>query len=157
MCTWPPRIRFSIIILCRWVLEICPDESFKDCHRQMPEPVVWIYSLAITPQPNRAIFSHRKRWMVSTGLKHHKIMRKQRFQHLKALFIHFMQFCGPCIIHKNDIPIHSEQALNDKKILVSNIFYHFLFAVSFMWQSRDECPQRNRSSIRHIWEKLAVI
>ena len=26
-----------------------------------------------------------------------------------------------------------------------------------MSQSRDDCPQRNRSSIRHIREKLAVI
>ena len=42
------------------------------------------------------------------GLKIHKIMRKQRFQHLKALFIHFMQLCGPWITHKNDIPIHLE-------------------------------------------------
>ena len=100
VCTWPSRIRFSIVIPCRWVLERCPDESFKDCHRHTPKPVVWIYSLAITPQPNGAIFSHRKRWMVSTGLKHHKIMRKQRFQHLKALFIHFMQFCGQWITHK---------------------------------------------------------
>ena len=57
-------------------------------------------------------------------------MRKHRFQHLKALFIHFMQFYGPWITHKNDIPIHLEQDLNDKKILVSNIFYHFHFAVS---------------------------
>ena len=100
VCTWTSRIRFSIVILCRWVLERCPDESFKDCHRQTPKPVVWIYSLAITPQPNGAIFSHRKRWMVSTGLKRHKIMRKQRFQHLKAFFIHFIQFCGPWITHK---------------------------------------------------------
>ena len=37
------------------------------------------------------------------GFKHHKIMRKQRFQYLKALFIHFMQFCGPWI---SQIPIH---------------------------------------------------
>ena len=52
VCTWLSRIRFSIVILCRWVLERCPDESFKDCHRQTPKLVVWIYSLAITPQPN---------------------------------------------------------------------------------------------------------
>ena len=31
---------------------------------------------------------------------------------------------------KNDIPIHSGQALKGQKILVSNIFYHYLFAVS---------------------------
>ena len=100
VCTWPSRIRFSIVILCLWVLERCPGESYKDCHRQAPKSVVWIYSLAITPQPNWTIFSHRKWWMVSTGLKHHKIMRKQIFQHLKALFIHFMKFCGPWITHK---------------------------------------------------------
>ena len=32
--------------------------------------------------------------------------------------------------HKNDIPIHLGQALKWQKILVGNIFYHFLFAVS---------------------------
>ena len=112
------------------MLENCPDELFKDCHRQTPKPVVWTHSLAITTQPKGAIFSHRKRWMVSMGLKHHKSMRKQRFQHLKALFIHFMQFCGLWITHKNGIPIHLGQVLKWQKILVSNIFYRFLFAVS---------------------------
>ena len=68
--------------------------------------------------------------MVLTGLKHHKVMRKQRFQHLIALFIHFMQFCGPWITHKNGIPMHLGQVLKLKQILVSNIFYHFIFAVS---------------------------
>ena len=108
----PSRIRFSIVILCLWVLERCPGKLFKDFQRQTPKPVVWTLSLAITPQPKEAIFSHRKRWMVLTGLKHHKIMRKQRFQHLKALFIHFMQFLGPWIRHKNGIPINLGQVLN---------------------------------------------
>ena len=31
---------------------------------------------------------------------------------------------------QNDIPIHLGQVLKLQKILVSNIFYHFLFAVS---------------------------
>ena len=31
---------------------------------------------------------------------------------------------------KNDIPMHLGQVLKMTKILVSNIFYHFLFAVS---------------------------
>ena len=31
---------------------------------------------------------------------------------------------------KNDISMHLVKFQNDKKILVSNIFYHFLFAVS---------------------------
>ena len=31
---------------------------------------------------------------------------------------------------KNDIPIHLGQVLKCHKILISNIFYHFLFAVS---------------------------
>ena len=60
-CTWPSRIRFSIVILCCWVLERCPGEYFKDCHRQPPKLVVWIHSLAFTPQPKEAIISHRKR------------------------------------------------------------------------------------------------
>ena len=94
------RIRFSIVILCLWVLERCPDKLFKDCHRQTPKPVVWTHSLAITPQPKGAIFSHRKRWVVLTWTKHHTIMWKQRFQHLKAFFIHFIQFYGPWITHK---------------------------------------------------------
>ena len=69
--------------------------------------------------------------MESTGLKHHKIVQKQRFQHLKALFIHFMQFCGPWIIHKKWHSNTFRASLKmTKKFLVSNIFYHFLFAVS---------------------------
>ena len=100
VCTWPLRIRFSIVILCLWVLERCPSELFKEWHRQTPKTAVWTYRLAITPRPKVAIFSHRKRWIISTGLKHHTIMWKQRFQHLKAFFIHFMQFCGPWITHK---------------------------------------------------------
>ena len=113
--TWPSRIRFSIVILCLWVLERCPGKLFKDCHRQTLKPVVWTHSLTITPQPKEAIFSHRKRWMVLTGLKHHKIMRKQRFQYPKALFINFMQFCGPWITHKKGIPMHLGQVLKWQK------------------------------------------
>ena len=37
---------------------------------------------------------------------------------------------------------------------IVNCFSHELQEMS---QSRDECPQRNWSSIRHIWGKLAVI
>ena len=93
-------INNHIFILCLWVLERCPDESFTDCHRQTPKPVVWIHSLVIMSQSKGASFSHRKKWMVSTELNHNNIMSKKRFQHLKALFIHFMQFCGPWITHK---------------------------------------------------------
>ena len=100
VCTWPSRNRFAIVILCLCMSERCPDVSFKDCQRQTPEPVVWIHSLARTPQPKGANFSNWKRWAVLEGLKHNKIMRKKRFQHLKALFIHFMQLCGPWITHK---------------------------------------------------------
>ena len=39
--------------------------------------------------------------------------------------------------HKNDIPMHSGQVLKWQKILVSNIFYHFLFTVSLgNWVSK---------------------
>ena len=41
-----------------------------------------------------------------------------------------MQFCGPWITHKNDIPVHLGQVSKYKKILVSNIFHHFLFTIS---------------------------
>ena len=130
MCTWPSRIRFSIVILCHWVLERCPDELFKDYHKQTPKPAVRIHSLAIMPQQKGAIFSHMNKWMVSTGLKHHKIMRKQRVQHLKANFIHFMQFCGPWITHKKWHSNTFRWSFEMTKILVGNIFYHFLFAVA---------------------------
>ena len=50
--------------------------------------------------------------MVLTGFKPHKTMQKQRFQLLQALFIHFMQFCGPWITHKNGIPMNLGQVLN---------------------------------------------
>ena len=68
--------------------------------------------------------------MVSTGEKHHKVMRKQRLQHLKTLFIHFMHFCGPWITHKK---LHSNtlrSSFKTTKNTVSNIFYHFLSSVS---------------------------
>ena len=63
--------------------------------------------------------------MVLIGLKHNKSMRKQRLQHLKALFIHFMQICGPWITHNT-----LRSSFKMTKILASNIFYHFLFTVS---------------------------
>ena len=100
VCTWSSRLRFSIVSLCLWVLERCSGKLFKDCRWKTPKPVVWTHNLAITPKPKGAILSHRKRWMVSTGLKHHTIMWKQRLQHLKSFFIHFMQFSGPWITHK---------------------------------------------------------
>ena len=47
---------------------------------------------------------------------------------------HFSFISGSSVVHgshtKNDIPIHLDQVLKWQKILVSNIFYHFLFAVS---------------------------
>ena len=49
----------------------------------------------------------------------------------KTFFIHFMQFCGPWITHKKmTFQCILVKFQNDKNILVSNIFYHFLFAVS---------------------------
>ena len=131
--TWLSRKRLSIVILCRWVLERCPHKSFKDCHRLTPKPVVWIHSQAITPPPKGAIFSHRKKWMVLTRLKHHKVMWKQRFQHLKALFIHFMQFCGPWITHKK---WHSNTFRSSFKMTKNPRLSHFLpFSFCcFTWQ-----------------------
>ena len=127
-CTWPLRIRFSIVILCLWVLERCPSELFKEWHRQTPKTVVWTHRLAITPRPKMPIFSHRKRWIVLTGLKHHTIIGKRRFQHL----ISFIS-CSS-VVHgshtKSDIQMHLGQVSKWQKILGSNIFYHFLFAVS---------------------------
>ena len=57
-------------------------------------------------------------------------MWKERLQHLKALDHHFIQFCGPWVTHKNDIPIHVGQVLKSNKNNITNIFYHFLFTVS---------------------------
>ena len=72
--------------------------------------------------------------MVLTGLKHNKIIRKQRFQHLKALFIPFMQFYGPWITHKNGIPIHLDQVLKwQKKSLLVTLSTNFFFCC-FTWQ-----------------------
>ena len=41
-----------------------------------------------------------------------------------------MQFFGPWITHKNDIPIHLDQVLNDKKSLLVSFSTIFLFVVS---------------------------
>ena len=61
---------------------------------KLSEPITFHYDTA-----KMAIFSHMKRWVVSMGLKQNKFMRKQRLQHRKALFIHFMEFCGQWIRH----------------------------------------------------------
>ena len=140
-CTWPSRIRFSFVILCLWVLERCPDELCKDCHRQTPKLVVWTHSLPITSQPKGTIFSHRKRWVVSTGLKHHKTMWKQRFQHLKTFFIHFMQFCGPWITHKkwHSNAFRSSFKMTKKSLIVT---FSTTFFCRLTWQfRRQRCPK----------------
>ena len=141
VCTWPSRIRFSIVILCRWVLERCPDESFNDCHRHTPKPVVWIHSLAFTPQPKGAMFSQRKGWMVWKGLKHNKIMRKQRFQHLKAVFNHFMQFFGPWITNRK---WHSNTFRSSFKMIEKSLFTTFsaiFFLLFHLAIRRKRCPK----------------
>ena len=103
VCIWPLRVRFSIVILCIWVLERCPGELFKNCHRQTPKPVVWTHRLAIMPQPKGAIFSHRKRWMVSTGLKHHTIMWTSPFPYWGLLggIFHFYSSFDRTFIKKD--------------------------------------------------------
>ena len=142
VCTWPSRNRLSIVILCRWVLKRCPGRWFKDCHRQTQKPFGWTHRLAISPQPKGAIFSHRKRWMVSTGLKHHTIMWKQWFQHLKAFFIYFMQFCGPWITRKkwHSNAIRSSLKMTKKSLLVtiSTIF----FLPFHLTIERQRCPKK---------------
>ena len=117
-------------------------QIFKDCHRQTPKPVVWTHSLAITPQPKGAIFSHRKRWVVLTWLKHHTIIWKQGFQHLKAFFIHFIQFCGPWITHKkwHSSACRSSYKMTKISLLVtlSTIFFlPFHLAIG-----RQRCPKK---------------
>ena len=112
VCTWPSRFGFSIVILCLLMLKNCPDELFKDCHRQTPKPVVWTHSLAITPQPKGAMFSHRKRWMVSMGLKHKKNDAKIEISASKSTFHSFHAFLWSMDhTQLNDIPIHLGQVL----------------------------------------------
>ena len=48
--------------------------------------------------------------VMSMVLKHHKTC-KNIDQRLKAFFIHFMQFCVPCLRHKNDVLIELGQVL----------------------------------------------
>ena len=117
VCTGPSRIRFSIVSLCLWVLERYPGELYKDCQRQTAKQTVWTHRLVITSQPKWAIFFHRKSgWY----------MQKQRYQHLKALFIHFNGFSGICLGHKNDIPIQLGEVLKWQKILAFS-FFRFMF------------------------------
>ena len=130
VCTWPSRIRKRYL-----------GELFTDCHRQTPKPVVWTHSLAIMPQPKGAIFSHRKRWMVSMELKHHTIIWKHRFQHLKAFFDHFMQFCGPWITHKiwHSNAFRSNFKMTKKTLLVTfSIIFFLPFHLAIGHQS---CPK----------------
>ena len=73
---WAIKNQISILMLCFWVLESCPDELYKDCHRQTSKQSVWTHRLVITSQSKQAIFPYRKRWVVSMGLKRHEILWK---------------------------------------------------------------------------------
>ena len=111
VCSGSSRIRFSIVILCFWVLERCINELYKDCHRQMPKQTVWTHGLAITSQPKQAIFSHRKKWVILTGLKHHIIMLKKELSPSKSIVHSFHAVLWPMCDRKNDIPINWGQVL----------------------------------------------
>ena len=113
---------------------------FKDCHRQTPnllsESIVWLLRHSQTGQ----FFSHR-RWMELMGFKHHKSMRKQRFQHLKAICIHFMQFCSPWITRKkwHSNTFRSSFKMTKKSLLVTfstTFFLPFHLAIR-----RQRCPK----------------
>ena len=49
-------------------------------------------------QLKQTIFSNGKSLVVSKGLNHHEIMRKQRYRHIR--FIRSMQFCDSCLKHE---------------------------------------------------------
>ena len=71
VCTLQSRIRFSIIILCLFIiiiiclLERCPDKLYKYCHRQTLIPVVWTDCLVIRlrhSQNGQASLAKRGGW-----------------------------------------------------------------------------------------------
>ena len=69
--------------------------------------------------------------MVLTGLKHHKSMQKTKISASKSTYHSFHAVLWSMDrAHKKDIPIHLGQVLKRQKILVSNILYHCLLAVS---------------------------
>ena len=83
-------------------------------------------------------------------------VRKQKFKHLKAIFIHFMQYCGPWIHTKNNIPIHLGQVLKCHKIHVSNIFYHFLSVVSFGNRAKKISEKGRVTVLYYKWPTFTV-
>ena len=83
--------------------------------------------LDITQQPKGVVFSYRKRWLVSTGLKHHTLMKEQRFQHLKAIIDSFHAILWYIDPTKNDIQIQLGQVLNDTKFMLVTFSTIFLY------------------------------
>ena len=58
------------------------------------EPIAW---LLCNSQKGRVSLTGKGGWY---RWDKNNIKSCKRFQHLRALFIHFMQFCGPCITQK---------------------------------------------------------
>ena len=53
--------------------------------------------------------------------------------------------------HKNDIPIHLGQVLKRQKILVSNILYHCLLAVS-LGNKASKMPEKIRLDVKTVFK-----
>ena len=121
-----------------------PTNCTKSVIDKSQKQTVWTQRLVITSQPKRAIFSQRKRWVVSMGftiyasipptsffarkLLVHKIMRKKRYQHFITSFINFMHFCGPW--HKKWQSNTIKKSFKVTQNSCQYKFYHFLSAVS---------------------------
>ena len=115
----------------------------KDCHRQTPKPVVWIHSLAITPQPKGASFSQRKRWMVSTGLKHNKSMPKNILSSkITFLSFHAVLWSMDNTQKMNFNTFKSSFKMTKKSLLVTfSIIFFLLFHLAIR---RQRCPKKFR-------------
>ena len=97
-------IRFSMVILCFNHEKDVPTCCIY-CHRQSSK-----YTVSTAQTGN----------FLSLELVDHEIMRKQRYQDLKVLFIYFRQ---SHYRQKNDIQIQLRQVFKWHKIHVSNNFY----------------------------------
>ena len=66
------------------------------CQNQVSESIVWPLRHS---QIGQFSLTGRGGWY-RRGKKHHKVMQKQRLQHLKTLLIHFIHFRCPWSTHK---------------------------------------------------------
>ena len=106
------------------------------------------------PSPNRHFsLKVRRGWYLRNLNTIKSCENRESDQHLKALFIHFMQFCFPTQnSHSNTIRSSFEMTQNH----VSNIFYHFHSAIS-LGSRASKMPANFRQNRKIYFPDLGLL